>query len=203
MAVELRPLTPEDAEAHCAGEDGETVRWLTAGYSTIEAAQAHFDVLADNAAADRGKRGYGVWRDGRLAGYVDFDPDVRDGLEPGDVNLSYAVHPWARRSGVASEAVLAVCEELRQRGTARRAAIRVEPDNTASVRVAEKCGFHHVRCFTSSTDFHQDGSPLILSLYVLPLRDRDAPSAAVGIGCGGVPLSPHFPLRDVRQHPEL
>ncbi|MGC3955009.1 MAG: GNAT family N-acetyltransferase [Propionicimonas sp.] len=169
MTVELRPLRQEDAEAHCAGEDGETVRWLTGDYGTVEGTRAYFDLLAENAAAGLGKRGFGVWRDGRLAGYVDFDPDDGDGLEPGDVNLSYAVHPWARGTGVASESVLAVCALLRDQGIGRRAAIRVEPENAASVRVAEKCGFRHVHRFTSSTDTHDDGSPLLLSLYLLEL----------------------------------
>lgn len=100
---------------------------------------------------------------------VDFDPDNTDGLEPGDVNIAYAVHSWARGSGVASEAVLALCEHLRSQGIGRRAAIRVEPENIASVRVAEKCGFRHIRRFPSSTDTHSDGTPVLLSLYVLEL----------------------------------
>lgn len=169
MAVELRPLTHADAEAHCDGEDEATVRWLTGDYGTVEGTRTYFDVLAGNAAAERGKRGFGVWRDGRLAGYVDFDPDVDDGLEPDDVNLSYAVHPWARGSGVASEAVLAVCRRLREQGLGRRAAIRVEQENAASLRVAEKCGFRRVRSFTSASDRHDDGSPVVLLLYVLDL----------------------------------
>lgn len=169
MTIELRPLTHEDAEAHCAGEDEETVRRLTGDYGTVEGTRAYFDVLAGNAAAGRGKRGFGVWRDGRLAGYVDFDPDNGDGLEPGDVNLSYAVHPWARGTGVASEAVLAVCQRLREQGIGSRAAIRVEPDNAPSVRVAEKCGFRYVRSVPSSGDTHADGSPVIMSVYLLEL----------------------------------
>ena len=169
MTIDLRPLTREDAQAHCAGEDEETVRWLTGGYGTIEGTRAYFDKLAENAAASRGKRGFGVWRDGRLAGYVDFDPDNTDGLESGDVNVAYAVHPWARGSGVASEAVRALCEHLRSQGIRGRAAIRVEPENIASVRVAEKCGFRHIRRFPSSIDTHSDGTPVLLSLYVLDL----------------------------------
>ncbi|MEZ5087111.1 MAG: GNAT family N-acetyltransferase [Tessaracoccus sp.] len=170
MTIELRPLTHEDAEAHCTGEDEETVRWLTGDYGTVEGTRAYFDVLAENAAAGRGKRGFGVWRDVRLAGYVDFDPagDL-DGLEPGDVNLAYAVHPWARGSGVASEAVLAVCHHLREHAIGRRAAIRVEPENLPSVRVAEKCGFRYVRSVASSEDTHADGSPVIMSVYLLDL----------------------------------
>jgi len=97
MAIELRALTREDAAAHCAGEDGETVRWLTGGYGEVDATADYFDRLAANAEARQGKRGFGLVLDGRLAGYVDFDPDNDDGLAPDDVNLSYAVHPWARR----------------------------------------------------------------------------------------------------------
>lgn len=169
MPIELRPLTHADAEAHCAGEDELTVRWLTGGYGTLEGTRRHFDMLADNAVARRGKRGFGVWFDGRLAGYVDADPDNDDGLEPDDVNLSYAVHPWARGRGVAVAAVLAICDFLRRNDIGARAAIRVDPENAASVRVAEKCGFRFVRDFGSATDRHADGAPARLSLYLIDL----------------------------------
>lgn len=169
MTIELRPLTRADAAAHCAGEDEETVRWLTGGYGSVEGTAAYFDWLARNAAAGQGKRGFGVRLDGRLAGYVDCDPDVRDGLEAGDVNVSYAVHPWARRRGVAAEAVRLICEFVRTNQIGTRAAIRVDPDNKASVLVARKCGFTYVRDFSSTTDTDEDGTPVTLSLYLLPL----------------------------------
>ena len=57
------------------------MRWLTGCYGTVEGTAAYFDWLARNAVAERGKRGFGVWLDGHLAGYVDCDPDVGDGLE--------------------------------------------------------------------------------------------------------------------------
>ena len=115
VAVELRPLSPADAVAHCEGEDALTVRWLTGAPGTLEETEAHSRRLADNAAARRGKRGFRVWLDGRLAGYVDCDPGVRDHLRPGDVNLSYAVHPWARGRGVAGAAVRLICAYVRDR----------------------------------------------------------------------------------------
>jgi RimJ/RimL family protein N-acetyltransferase len=169
MAIDLRPLVHADAEAHCAGEDDQTVRWLTGGYGTIEGTCSYFDWLAQNAAAARGKRGFGVWLDGRLAGYVDCDPDLTDGIEPGDVNVSYAVHPWARGRGVAQEAVSLICEFIRSERLGRRVAIRVEPENEPSVRVAEKCGFKHIRDFPSATNTHDDGTPVTFSLYLLDL----------------------------------
>ncbi len=39
MSVELRPLAHSDAQAHCQGEDEETVRWLSGGYNTVEGAR--------------------------------------------------------------------------------------------------------------------------------------------------------------------
>ena len=107
--------------------------------------------------------------DRRLAGYVDCDPDAEDGLEPGDVNISYAVHPWARWRGVAGEAVRLMCEYMRTHLIGTRAAIRVDPDNYASVRVAEKNGFIYVHDFTSGTDKQPDGTPVTMRLYVQDL----------------------------------
>lgn len=169
MTVELRPLTAADAEAHCAGEDELTVRWLTGGYGDVEGTIAAFAVLQQNADAGRGKRGFGVWTSGTLCGYVDYDPDNDDGLEPDDVNISYAVHPWARGHGIAVEAVRRICEVIRENRAGTRAAIRVEPQNTASVRVAEKAGFRYVRDFPSATDTHPDGTPKTFSLLLLDL----------------------------------
>jgi hypothetical protein len=61
VTITLRALTHEDVEAHNAGEDEHTVRWLTGGYGTVESTAGHFDMLAANVRAGRGKRGFGVW----------------------------------------------------------------------------------------------------------------------------------------------
>lgn len=122
-----------------------------------------------NAAAGQGARGFGVWLDDRLAGYVDCNPDIGDGLGRGDVNITYAVHPWARGRGVAVEAVHLICDYILDSQIGSRAAIRVEPQNRASVRVAQKCGFTYARDFISTTDTHPDGTPATLSLYLLEL----------------------------------
>jgi len=175
VTIELRALTSEHAGDHCAGEDEETVRWLTGGYGTSEGTRQYFDWLAQNAAAGRGKRGFGVWVDERLAGYVDFDPDTSDGLAPADVNMTYAVHPWARGQGIAVQAVHLLCAHLQEHAIGEWAAIRVDPANTTSVNVATKAGFQYIRDFTSSTDRHEDGSPATLSLYLRNLHPDTMP----------------------------
>lgn len=72
-------------------------------------------------------------------------------------------------TGVAVEAVRRVCHVVRESHAGTRAAIRAEPENTASLRVAEKAGFTYVRDFASTTDAHPDGTPKTFSLYVLDL----------------------------------
>ncbi|MDX2968050.1 GNAT family N-acetyltransferase [Kribbella solani] len=175
--IELRPLTAADAEAHCAGEDEHTVRWLTGGYGDVEGTIEFFNWLAGNAATGAGKRGFGIWKSegragavpARLCGYIDYTPDLADGLDPDDVALAYAVHPWARGQGIAPEAVRLICDVLRANETGTRAAIRVEPGNSASIRVAQKAGFRYVRDFPSNRDTHPDGTPTTFSLYLLDL----------------------------------
>ncbi len=166
MEIVLRPLTPHEAEAHAAGEDDASVRWLSGGYAPVEGVREYFGWLAANEAAGSGKRGFGIWIDGCLGGYMDFDPDNTDGLEPGDVNIAYSVHPWARGRGVAGQAVLLLCRWLADHSIGERAAIRVEPENVASVRVAEKAGFVQIREFVSSTDKHPDGTPSTMLLFL-------------------------------------
>ncbi|RNI19513.1 GNAT family N-acetyltransferase [Flexivirga caeni] len=166
--VTLRPLVEADVDAHNAGEDEETMRWLSGGKGTRESTRRHFAGLAANAARGEGKRGFGIVVDGRLGGYVDCDPAVDDGLDAGEVNVSYAVHPWARRHGVATRAVTLMCDYLRAEGIGTRAALRIEPENVASLGVADRTGFRFVREFTSATDTHPDGTPVTFRLY---LRD--------------------------------
>ncbi|MGZ0145668.1 GNAT family N-acetyltransferase [Kribbella sp. WER1] len=173
--IELRPLTAADAEAHCAGEDELTVRWLTGGYGDVEGTITYFESLARNAARGVGKRGFGIWKSDRLCGYIDYTPNLDDGLEPDDVSLAYTIHPWARGQGVAVEAVRLICDLLRTNEIGKRAAIRVEPDNIPSVRVAQKAGFKYVRDYQSNRDTQPDGTPTTFSLYLLDLfRIRDA-----------------------------
>jgi RimJ/RimL family protein N-acetyltransferase len=169
VTFELRPIAPSDAEAQCAGEDELTVRWLTGGYGEVEGTREFIEGLVRNAEAGVGKRALGMWLSGRMCDYIDFNPDLDDGLEPDEVKVSYAVHPWARGRGVAVEAVGLVCDVLRRDGIGSRAAILVEPENTRSVRVAQKAGFSYVRDFPSNQNTHPDGSPITLSLYLLDL----------------------------------
>lgn len=184
VTVTLRPLAEADVDAHRAGEDEATVRWLSGGPSSGDETRAHFALLAANLAAGVGKRGFGVCVDGRLAGYVDVDPDIVDGLSRGDVNVSFATHPWARHRGLAVRAVELICDYLRDERIGSAVALRIAIDNTASIRVAEKSGFTVVREFVSETDTDAAGRPLVMPLPAPPL----VPVGHVRSGVRGLPL---------------
>lgn len=145
VQISIEPLRPEDASAIVAAEDEQTVRWLSESTSTVRGTARYIAQLDRDAEQYRRKRAFGIWLDGTCVGTVDYDPDVADGLEPGDVNIAYGVAPWVRGRGIAVRAVELICGMLREREVGTRAVIRTDERNLASVRVAEKAGFEHLR----------------------------------------------------------
>ncbi len=91
--------------------------------------------------------GYGpmIVRDkatGRLVGEVglanfgrEIDPPV------GPLEAGWVLASWAHGKGFATEAVLASLEWARERFAGQRVTCIIAPDNTASLKVAVKCGF--------------------------------------------------------------
>lgn len=92
---------------------------------------------------------FGYWavfeRDGgRFAGEVGFADFKRDLVPPlGDApEIGWALCPWAHGRGFATEAVRAAVEwGDRVFGPARRTVCIIGPQNVASIRVAQKCGY--------------------------------------------------------------
>ena len=74
------------------------------------------------------------------AGFADFKRDVQPSFE-GAPEAGWVLMPWAHGNGYATEAMrcaLAWIESLR--GPTRTVCM-IDPTNTASIRVAEKCGY--------------------------------------------------------------
>ena len=92
--------------------------------------------------------GYGYWvvrqRDtGRFVGEVglaDFHRDISPSFE-GTPEVGWALATWAKGQGFATEAVLAALAWSDTQLRAPRTVCIISPSNTASMRVAEKCGF--------------------------------------------------------------
>lgn len=97
--------------------------------------------------------GYGYWvvrerASGRFVGEVglaDFRRDLTPSLG-GAPEVGWALAPWAHGQGFATEAVRAAlawgdAHLVDHDGTPARSVCLIAPENAASIRVAEKCGF--------------------------------------------------------------
>lgn len=93
--------------------------------------------------------GFGYWvvtetASGRFVGEVGF-ADYKRAIEPsldGTPEIGWVLSPWAFGRGFATEAVRAAVAWGEARfGAAQRTACLIRPDNLASIRVAEKCGY--------------------------------------------------------------
>lgn len=149
---------PEDASAHREfAEDPEAARFL--GW-TVEDARA----LPDAHYVDVVERFTDEWvegsrlslaiRDvatGRAVGAVELRP-----CEDAAMEISYVVAPALRRKGLASRAVAAVLAWAKQDLGVTIVRLNCHPDNLASRKVAEKCGFNEVSSDASETRFARD-----------------------------------------------
>jgi RimJ/RimL family protein N-acetyltransferase len=92
--------------------------------------------------------GFGYWvvRDkqrGRFlgeVGFADFQRQIEPSLE-GTPEIGWALSPAAHGRGYATEAVRAALRWAEAQWPAANTACIIAPDNTASLRVAQKCGY--------------------------------------------------------------
>ena len=136
--IELRPLRPEDAAAHKAGEDEEQLRAFEfPGPAAIENVVAAIEAWQESWRSGGPVRNFGVWdiATGALVGNV----EVRV-TEPGRVNLSYLVFPEWRRRGIAVQAALLALGYAADALGATVATIKVLHTNEASLGVVRALG---------------------------------------------------------------
>ncbi len=81
-----------------------------------------------------------IVKEGEIAGHIEFFSTVRylDELE-----LSYQIYGKQNRGkGIATEAVQLMTKYLFEKSKTNRIRLMIHPENKASVRVAEKAGYH-------------------------------------------------------------
>lgn len=139
--VFLRPLDPEDAADHLAGEDDEMAKWVSGGRSTPATVEAFIRNNQESWQTGGPRRAFGVFdcASNRLAGFIEVN--LARLAKPNQVNVSYGVFPQWRRQGVALRAINLMGEYLRTATQARQMVLRIVPENTASLKLAEKAGF--------------------------------------------------------------
>jgi RimJ/RimL family protein N-acetyltransferase len=134
--LRLCTLTPADVDLVVAGTATESAPALWGprppGPYSIEDARA---ALRDWTPA-RAQVSYGLIRDGALLGALGL---MRDG--PGSAELAYWVRPENRRQGLALRGIGALTDWAHRDGGLPRVWVEINPDNTASRRLAERAGF--------------------------------------------------------------
>ncbi len=143
----LRPLRPEDAADHLAGEDTEMAKWLSGGRSTLANVEAYTQQNLANWRIGAPRRAFGVFdcATGQLIGNIEVN--LARTLEPDQVNVSYGIHEQWRGRGLVQRALDLMNEYLRASTSVRQIVLRIAPTNVASIRAAEKGGFTSLGIF--------------------------------------------------------
>lgn len=143
----LRPLRPEDAEAHKAGEDDEQIRAFEfPGPASIEQVIAAIDRWQESWRTGGPVRNFGIWlSDSPLAGQALAGQVLAGNVEvnlisDARVNLSYLVFPAWRRRGIATRAARLALSYAAKAMGATSARIAALDSNPASLGVARSLG---------------------------------------------------------------
>jgi RimJ/RimL family protein N-acetyltransferase len=137
----LRPQTAKDAAGHLAGEDEEMARWVSGGKSTRATVETFIRNNQEGWRIGGPRRSFGIFNctSTRLIGFIEVNLARLAG--PGQVNVSYGIFPQWRRQGLAIRAINLMDQYLRMATEARQIVLRISPENTASLKLAEKAGF--------------------------------------------------------------
>ncbi|MHB1446636.1 MAG: GNAT family N-acetyltransferase [Acidimicrobiales bacterium] len=160
--VRIRPPGPGEATLLVQGRDPEFHRWLGPG-DEEPAPLACVEV------------------DGELAGWVDYDLE-RDWLEPGEVNVGYALFPSHRHRGCATRAVQLLMHHLATRTDHRVATLLIDPDNHPSLALADRAGFSRVGDLGGQAYFKRPVPPLVYSDGIVSIRRPRATDLDADLG---------------------
>jgi RimJ/RimL family protein N-acetyltransferase len=95
-------------------------------------------------------------------GFADFKREIEPSFD-GAPEIGWALAPWAHGQGFATEAVKAAVEWGANNLRSTRTVCLIDPENAASIRVAEKCGYRNF----GRTEYK--GQPTLLFERVTPL----------------------------------
>ncbi|HEY6485093.1 MAG TPA: GNAT family N-acetyltransferase [Candidatus Cybelea sp.] len=141
--LELRPQAADDSQAifEAFASDERVTKYMdwqpSPRLDVLKTQDRYADLAADMA---QGKRIAWVIRkldEERLCGKIELRIDGTDG----DIGYVLGVSHWGQ--GIAPEAVTAALRFALRQGL-RRVTGTCDPENRASIRVFEKCGFRHV-----------------------------------------------------------
>jgi RimJ/RimL family protein N-acetyltransferase len=149
-SVTLRAWREDDIPAiHAACQDPEIQRWIPLIPRPYELEHARAFVADE---LGQGPYQFAIEEDGRLAGSI----AVRVDEESASGDVGYWCAPAARGRGVVTRALRRLCRFAFDELGLQRIELIADPDNTASLRVAEKAGFRREAVLRSHM-LHPDG----------------------------------------------
>lgn len=156
----LRPHVPEDWDAVFAlWSDADTSRFISAKPSSREESWAQ--LLRYMGLWPALGFGYFAVIDKRTqmfigeVGLADFHRSIVPTLE-GTAEMGWILMPHAWRKGIASEAIMAILDWYSQTPNPRPVSCIIHPENSASLRLAARCGFQEI----AKTEYK--GSPCLM-----------------------------------------
>jgi RimJ/RimL family protein N-acetyltransferase len=141
----LRGHRPEDfGDSVAMWGDPEVARYITGKPSSREEVWSRFLRYAGHWSV----MGFGFWMiqeatSGRFVGevgFMDFKREIQPSFD-GVPETGWVLARWARRKGFATEAVRAALKWGATHFKSERTVCLINPENLASIRVAEKCGY--------------------------------------------------------------
>jgi ribosomal-protein-alanine N-acetyltransferase len=164
----LRRFTPEDAaDNYRIYADPENMRFMGRRPDSVESERQH---IRRHIANYYERHGFGLWAlvlkgDGRLIGRCGLLYQEAGGAQELEVTYLIDRHYWGR--GLATEAAREAVRLAFERYGFSRVVALINPENVASVRVAEKVGMRYER----DVSFKEFGQ---VAMYVLEARDSAA-----------------------------
>jgi RimJ/RimL family protein N-acetyltransferase len=156
-ALLLRPVNEDDVPAIAAAcQDAEIPRWTSVPSPYGEEDARKFVTTVRNAFAIVDSAS------GELLGTIGFDA-----LPDGKAHIGYWVKREARGRGIASRALAFLARWTLTEGGFARAQLVAEPDNRASLRVAENAGFRREGLLRSYIEL-KGRRPDVLMYSLLP-----------------------------------
>lgn len=152
--VRLRPLRTADVQAHSTGCDEVVNAWTNGGRAST--AEEHLVRLQRNSDAWSGQEpvvDLAIERcdTGEHVGVVGIQRGLPY-LEPGEVNLTYALNGGQRGRGFATAAVKLAMRIAVGQEPVTAFLIRCSPENRRSAAVAQRLGFSYVGCIVEDSE---------------------------------------------------
>lgn len=145
--VFLRPLHPEDAAEHLAGEDDSIAKWLSGGRSTLATVQSYIASCEEHWHTQGPRRAFGIFDGASKQLIGSIEATLAFTLAEGQVNISFGVFPHWRGKGVVQRALSIMGSYLKEETSVRQMVVRISTENLRSIRAINKAGFQFAGVF--------------------------------------------------------